>query len=307
MSWIASLETPGHITEAVIHFNQATDMLEREASSVEVSRSLFDALNKVQTEWVLHQDDHKMGEVKAFQTMISQGLEASGRIEFLESDEMSDFASFEPQIMDHDTLRRHPYRPDVEIEASCARRASEEHRKLVSAYNSFRSQKDAEVEKRVLKRAAELLYVVRSNIAHGEKTPYGPDIKKRKRDDEVCEVVIPLQRLLFHLLLDSPDRKLVTYGTLAPEEPNHDIVADLGGDWEKCSVEGDVADVDGLPVFDWKLGAARIEAELLVAPGLPKRWKQIDQFEGSSYKRRLITIITGTGVSVANVYLGAPH
>jgi len=38
MSWIASLEIPGHITEALIYFNQATDMLERGASSVEVSQ-----------------------------------------------------------------------------------------------------------------------------------------------------------------------------------------------------------------------------------------------------------------------------
>ena len=43
---------------------------------------------------------------------------------------------------------------------------------------------------RVVKKTAELLYIVRSNMAHGEKTKYGPDIDKRKRGVSVCQFLL---------------------------------------------------------------------------------------------------------------------
>jgi hypothetical protein len=55
--------------------------------------------------------------------------------------------------MNHDTLRRHRYRPDVEIGPDLLKKASEEHRKLSTAYDDLRAQKKKEVEDRVLKRA----------------------------------------------------------------------------------------------------------------------------------------------------------
>ncbi len=88
MSWITALESSGHITEAVSHFNQAIGGLETGGSRVEVSRYLFDALNKIQTEWRMLHNQHALGEVKAFQTMILEGLDTEDRIKFLESDEI---------------------------------------------------------------------------------------------------------------------------------------------------------------------------------------------------------------------------
>jgi len=68
MSLLAERETPGHLSEAVIHFNQALDESTSGASKVEVARSLFDGLNKIQTEWLVTQpDQQKIGEVKGFQ------------------------------------------------------------------------------------------------------------------------------------------------------------------------------------------------------------------------------------------------
>ncbi len=307
MSWITALKTPGHIAEAVTHFNEASERMESRESRVEASRCLFDALNKIQTEWLLHERDQTMGEVKAFQTMIVKGLLAEARNQLLQTDEMKNLVLFEPQIMNHDTLRRHQYRPGVDIEPSLVRKSSEEHRKLLTAYNGFLLQRNDEIEEQVLKRAAELLYVVRSNIAHGEKTPYGPDLKKRERDERVCTILIPLQVLLFNCLLEFPDRKLVTYGTLAPGRPNHHILSDLQGDWKNCTLEGHLEEVDGLPIFRWQASVRTIEASLLLSPDLPRRWRQIDRFEGSSYKRRLITVATDVGISVANIYASALH
>jgi hypothetical protein len=72
-------------------------------------------------------------------------------------------------------------------------KASEVHHKLVNAYGELERAGNTEVEERVLRRAAELLYIVRSNISHGEKTPYGPDLAKKEWDESVCAVAIPIQ------------------------------------------------------------------------------------------------------------------
>ena len=94
---LASLKSTGHITEAVAHFNNAIDGLGARMSMVEVSHYLFDALNKIQTEWMLSESDQSMGEVKAFQTMILKGLDSKGHSKLLNSEEIGNIVSFEPQ------------------------------------------------------------------------------------------------------------------------------------------------------------------------------------------------------------------
>ena len=202
MNWISSLKKPGHITDAISHFNEAIDRLEDGKPKVEVSGLLFDALNKIQTEWQIHEEYQKEREAKAFQTMISKGLQPESRAELLISSEMRNFVFFEPQIRNHDTLKRHNHRPDVEMGADLFKKATKEHHKLAIAYKDYLPGMTEENEERTLKRAAKLLYIVRSNMKHGEKTPYGPDLKKKERDEKVCEVVIPLQILIFDFLLD---------------------------------------------------------------------------------------------------------
>lgn len=303
MGWIRTLKSPGHITEAIIHFNQGIEALGNRISMVEVSRSLFDALNKIQTEWVLHQGSQTMGEVKAFQTMVLKEVSTEGHTTFLKSDEIKNLVSFQTPIMNHDILRRYRYRPDQELDPQLVKRASEEHHKLVNAYETYLSLMNEENGKRVIKKAAELLYIVRSNIAHGEKTPYGPDLKKRERDEEVCKVVMPLQRLLLNVLLDYPDRQLVVYGTLAPGNVNHHIISDIRGDWEDCTVNGHVCEINGLPLFVWEPRGPSLKAQLFTSSVLPSRWEQIDEFEGSYYRRTLIPVARNDGIVIANIYV----
>ena len=162
-----------------------------------------------------------------------------------------------------------------------------------------------DTEDRVLKRATELLYVVRSNIAHGEKTLHGPDTKQRERDETVCSVVVPLQRILFDLLLERPSRRLVAYGTLAPGQANHQVVAGLSGNWETCTLRGSIEPSRDLPVFSWNPGGMELDAHLFTSSQLPNSWARIDAFEGEAYKRRLVPARTETGIAIANVYLAS--
>jgi hypothetical protein len=168
MTWIPDPTGTGHLTDAACHFNRSLDLQSTGASYVDVSRSLFDALNKVQTEWVRRDCAQRPGEVKGFQMLVTNELDATGRSDILRSDELRDFVRLEPQVMNHDTLTAARYDPE-RIEPSLRKKASEEHRGLVTAYQEFQTERTSELEERVLKRAAELLYVIRSNIAHGEK------------------------------------------------------------------------------------------------------------------------------------------
>lgn len=303
MNWMTRLESPGHIVDAISHLNQANEATKAGWTTVEVSRFLFDALNKIQTELSLFESDQSIGEVKAFQSMILKGLDSEGHNIILQSEEIADLVFFKPQIMNHYTLRQHRYRPDQEIEPKLVKKASEEHRKVVTAYNAYRAQKSDEDKKRILERVAELLYIVRSNIAHGEKTPFGPDLKKKIRDENVCEVTIPLQRLILDLLLDYPDRKLFIYGTLAPGKANHKIIADIQGTWEDGNANGRIDEVNGLPFFDWQPGGPFIGAHLFTSNLLPDNWVRLDHFEGSEYKRILVPVTTRNGICIANSYV----
>ena len=301
MTLLSNRQTPGHLAEAVIHFNRARDAKASGNSIVEVARALFDGLNKIQTEWALDQPDQEIGEVKAFQSLVLEALQSEARTAFLRSEALHSVVDFKPQIMNHDVLRRRDYRPGVDIEPRLICDASVVHRKLATAYSEIDGV-DATIEERVLKRTAELLYIVRSNIAHGEKAAYGPDRAKMDRDKAVCSVIVPLQEMLVDLFLDRPTRKLVVYGTLAPGQPNHHIIAGIAGSWFDCVVRGSIRSEGGLPVFAWNPSGPEVRAQLFVSADLPESWAQIDAFEGSPYRRHLIPVKQEGDFAVANVY-----
>jgi gamma-glutamylcyclotransferase (GGCT)/AIG2-like uncharacterized protein YtfP len=303
MSLPGNLTDVGHLTEALIHFNHAADMAVRHASKVEVARTLFDGLNKLQTEWLLSQTDPELREVKAFQSMILLGLSSEAKDTFLQSTQIRCVVALNPKIMNHDVLRRRGYRPDVAIEPSLARDAADVHRKLENAYREFEHDSREEVRERVLKRLAELLYIVRSNIAHGEKTPYGPDSKKRERDEQVCTCIMPLQEVLIDMLLGQPNKKLVSYGTLAPGQPNHSLVSDMEGEWRECIIRGTLKQKEGLSRFSWNPAGSEQTASLFTSDDLPSNWQRIDQFEGVRYRRQLVPAKMQVGIVVGYAYI----
>jgi hypothetical protein len=186
MSFVSSRQIPGHVAETLMHINQARDATARNHSIVEVARALFDGLNKIQTEWALDKSDQEIGEVKGFQLMVLEGLQSETRSTLLRSGELQSLVSFQPQIMNHDVLRRRGYRPGVEIEPRVIREASEVHRKLAKAYSELDGP-DPAIEERILKRTAELLYIVRSNIAHGERRP----MDRTPRNGNVTKLCAP--------------------------------------------------------------------------------------------------------------------
>jgi gamma-glutamylcyclotransferase (GGCT)/AIG2-like uncharacterized protein YtfP len=303
MSILGAGQEQGHIAESLDHINEALDAGDQSRSKTYVAERLFDGLNKLQTEWMITQTDQGLHEVRAFIGMILDGIPSSVCNDLFRNQELQVLVNLQPQIMNHYTLRRRQYRPGVEIASALRKEATEEHRKVASAFRKWQSDKSDKEATRVLKLLAELLYIVRSNIKHGEKTPYGPDREKVDRDESVCAIVVPVQFMLIDVLLGAPSGKLVVYGSLAPGEVNHELLADITGDWEQCYIRGAIAESRGLrrlhrgPAYD------ELTAKLFASKELPLLWQRLDSFEGTSYKRRLIPARTGLRTQVANVYL----
>jgi gamma-glutamylcyclotransferase (GGCT)/AIG2-like uncharacterized protein YtfP len=149
---------------------------------------------------------------------------------------------------------------------------------------------------------ADLLYVIRSNIAHGEKTPFGPDREKSARDKIVCRATVPVQEEILDELLDHPSQRLVVYGTLRPEAPNASMMEINEAKWLDCTIRGSIAERSGLRFFRANVSGEVHQVRCVLSHELPRQWDRLDAFEGSSYCRWLIPIAVGTDTTIANVY-----
>jgi gamma-glutamylcyclotransferase (GGCT)/AIG2-like uncharacterized protein YtfP len=109
-------------------------------------------------------------------------------------------------------------------------------------------------------------------------------------------------------------QRLAVYGTLAPGQPNHHVVAPLGGEWTDGVIEGDLLPVGwgaalGYPAF--RPGSGTVPVKLLTSPLLATSWPDLDEFEGAEYQRILVPVFRcGAGderclYTVANVYAAA--
>src|SRR5918993_5755514 len=90
---------------------------------------------------------------------------------------------------------------------------------------------------------------------------------------------------------------LVVYGTLAPGQPNHHIVAPLRGEWTDGLIEGDLLPVGwgaalGYPGFRPRVGGDAVAVQGLIASSLAAAWATLDRFEGPEYQRILVPVFS---------------
>lgn len=85
-------------------------------------------------------------------------------------------------------------------------------------------------------------------------------------------------------------QKLFIYGTLAPGRPNEHKLSDIEGSWQKAFVKGRLEEKGwgasmGYPGIILDNKANEIEGFLFQSNELDKKYKLLDEFEGSEYKR----------------------
>lgn len=297
-----------HIIEAVNHYNNALDDLDNEMPIIACCDTLFKALNKLQTAWI--NDDANLqrksqSESKNFIQLIDNSFLGQNRSDILTKKELLDLIELSPPILNHRILRDADYDP-MNINPVLEKDASAVHLELKEYLMKYRIEKKPNFQNEIIRKSGNLLYIIRSNIAHGEKTPKGPDMKKIERDIAVSKVTVPLLLYLFQTIIGEPDHYLISYGTLAPSNINHRIILNLKGNWIKCKINGRIQDIHGLPVFNWSIDETSIDADLFHSKDLPKNWINIDKFEGSLYKRRLIPAkLDDNNFIIGNIYLSS--
>ena len=108
--------------------------------------------------------------------------------------------------------------------------------------------------------------------------------------------------------LFSVSQHLIVYGSLAPGGPNHGLLANLNGEWQKGWVTGELLErgwsaAMSYPALRWCPEGPEIDAFLFRSEKLPEMWQRLDEFEGLEY-RRIWAPFWGAGgdVVVGNVY-----
>ena len=102
--------------------------------------------------------------------------------------------------------------------------------------------------------------------------------------------------------------RFAAYGSLAPGELNHDVVAGLEGEWSEGFVHGrlDAAGWGawlGFPGMVWDPDAPGVEVRVLTSQDLPDHWSRLDDFEGPAYRRILVPVYGPVGLAcVAGIY-----
>ena len=108
----------------------------------------------------------------------------------------------------------------------------------------------------------------------------------------------------------SPENRLAVYGTLAPGQPNHHVVAEIAGHWIEGMVAGRLVEAGwgaamGYPGLIIEEPTEIVPVWLLESVHLASHWTRLDQFEGPGYRRTAVSVQTIQGDLAAFIYVVA--
>ena len=243
-------------------------------------------------------------DAQPFRELLLHGLTDQQTSALCASDGLVALATLTPHILNHNTLLKGRYDP-LDISEDLRKKASQEHRQFTSSFERFaEAPNDPSLKEALLKKTATLIYVVRSNIAHSQKTPHGPDVHKRERDRVVSDATARVAEEVLDILFDRPSRRLAVYGTLAPDGANACELAGVDGAWRAGTVDGIMVMRRGLSEFHWTLNADAVSVKVISSPDLREHFDRLDRFEGPRDARSLVPVQIDGKLSVCNIYQG---
>lgn len=234
------------------------------------------------------------------------GLPREDALALLRSAPLAELMAIDPPILNHRKLLERGLLGSVEeIPQPVRREAGEAHVKLRCRLEALPDTPTDEELHQALVRLADLVYVIRSNLQHGEKFA-SSDPARVARDRVIAEKAVDVLELFFDLLLARPSISLAAYGALAPGGAFHAELVGAGGQWAPGVVHGQLRDGPLQLLVQTPAGGA-IPVQLLHgADGLPVLWTRLDELEGASYSRVLAAVETEQGeLVVANLYAAA--
>lgn len=241
----------------------------------------------------------------SFEELLLKGLELNQKKILCKSKGLETLAALSPQIMDHSVLLDREYNPKS-IPPLLVKDSQKKHAEFLEEYECRKSlsfQGNHGDLKNLLIKLAKLLYMVRSNIAHGNKTSQGPDEAKAERDKSICQIICPILQSILDLIFDNPVNRLLVYGTLAPGQVNEKILSGIPGIWTEGFVKGMVETRNGLPEFKWRTNSDEIKIKVFNSDVLVQHIEKINKFEGSNYRRILIPVrVSPSLFSVGFIY-----
>lgn len=107
-----------------------------------------------------------------------------------------------------------------------------------------------------------------------------------------------------------PDSAFIAYGTLAPNRPNHHVIAHINGTWRQGIIRGQLENIGwgaNIGYAGFKLVGIEeqniIKAYVLFSDKLAQNWGDLDEFEGEEYKRILAKFELDNGkMGVGHIY-----
>lgn len=221
--------------------------------------------------------------------LIGEGID-----ELIGSKMLNDLVHFRPHIMSDEVLENQRYNPN-KISSELRIEAAKTHYDLINSNLERNNRKQ-------ISRLCRLLYLIRSNLMHCGKTPYGPDLDKSIRDEEVCKIIYPILSFLLNSFLEHPNSKLILYGTLRRNGVNHYLIKDFVLNIQDVLIWGYIENIDSLPFYNYSLTSEKIGVELLENPKLIRVFETLDRFEGKKYQRELVPYLFVNDIYIANIY-----
>ena len=104
------------------------------------------------------------------------------------------------------------------------------------------------------------------------------------------------------------ERRLASYGTLAPGRANHHHVRGIRGRWFTGTVRGRLIEEGwgatmGFPALVLDPTGPEVEVQVLESAELPEHWERLDEFEGSGYQRVAALVMTADEPVHASIYV----